>query len=169
MKKILISFSLAILSGCATNPNSPDYPISQSDIKEQTFTYHDLKGNQSALWKKARSYIATAYGDSKAVLRVEDEADGTLIGKGIIKWKMITSSLSPYCYSEYNIRFVAKDNKARLQLELISGVPTVSECVGWPLPSKYGYEQILTEFSSMSSQLETNLRGAGKLEKMSDF
>lgn len=139
MKKELLYFSLALaLQGCATNPNSPDYPISQSDVQAQTYTYVGLDGSKGELWKKARNYIATSYGDSKAVLRVEDENSGTLIGKGIIKWKMLTSSLSPYCYSEYDIRFVSKDNKARLQLELLAGVPSMSECVAWTLPSKYG-------------------------------
>lgn len=170
MKKELLYFPLAFaLQGCATDPSSPDYPISQSDVHAQTYTYVDLDGSKDELWKKARNYIASAYGDSKAVLRVEDENSGTLIGKGIIKWKMLTSSLSPYCYSEYDIRFVSKDNKARLQLELLAGVPSISECVAWPLPSKYGYQQITDKFLQISSELEISLRGKGKLESINDF
>lgn len=170
MKKLLIGFSIcSVLQGCATDPNSPDYPISQSDVQAKTFTYIDLGSNKAELWKRARNYIATAYGDSKAVLRVEDESSGTLIGKGLIRWKMLTTPLSPYCYSEYDIRFVAKDSKARLQLELLQGVPAISECSGWSLPSKYGYEQILSSFSAMSEQLESSLRGEGKLDAMNNF
>lgn len=158
-----------VFLGCATNPNSPDYPISQSNVQAETFTYINLDSDKAELWKRARNYIATAYGDSKAVLRVEDESSGTLMGKGLIRWKMLTSSLSPYCYSEYDIRFVAKDSKARLQLELLPGVPAISECSAWSLPSKYGYEQILSSFATMSEQLEASLRGEGKLDAMSDF
>lgn len=170
MKKELLYFSLAlVLQGCATNPNSPNYPIPQSDVQPKTYTYADLNGSKSELWKKARNYIATAYGDSKAVLRVEDENSGTLIGKGIIKWRMGDMTLSPYCYSEYDIRFVSKDNKARLQLELLAGVPSISECVAWTLPSRYGYQQITDKFSEISSQLEISLRGKGKLESINDF
>jgi hypothetical protein len=170
MEKILLGLFLALaLHGCATNPNSPNYPISQSDVQAQTYTYIDLDDGKEELWTKARNYIATAYGNSNAVLRVEDEKSGTLIGKGMIKWKMLTSSISPYCYSEYDIRFVAKDNKARLQLELLAGVPSISECVAWTLPSKYGYQQITDKFSQMSSQLASSLRGKGKLEAMNDF
>ncbi len=170
MKNYLVISTITLgLLGCATNPNSPDYPISNTDIQPQTYTYVNLQTDKTELWKKARNYIATAYGDSKAVLRVEDESSGTLTGKGIIRWKMLTSTFSPYCYSEYEIRFVAKDNKARLQLELLPGVPAISECLAWSLPSKYGYEQILSSFLTMSGQLESNLRGEGKIDAMNNF
>ncbi len=166
--KILGIVILLVLFGCANNPNAPDYPISQSKVKAQTFTYTDLDGDKEELWEKARNYIATVYGDSKAVLRVEDEKNGTLIGKGLIGWKIFSSALSPTCHSEYDIRFVAKDNKARLQLELLSGAPALSGCT-WKLPSNFGYEQVISEFERMSSELESALRGSGKIEKMQDF
>lgn len=167
-KIILCCFILGI-QGCTNAPSSPNYPIPPKEVKAQTYTYLDLNDNKSDLWKKARNYIASAFGDSKAVLRVEDEDDGTLIGKGLIQWKMLDSVLSPYCYSNYDIRFVAKENKARLQLELLSGVPTGSECVAWKLPSRYGYNQILMKFNNMSSQLKNILKGEGKIESMKDF
>lgn len=167
-KFILCCLILAI-QGCATDSNSPNYPIPQLEVKAQTYTYLDLNDNISNLWKKARNYIASAFGNSKAVIRIEDEAGGTLIGKGIIQWKMLDSTLSPYCYSNYEIRFIAKENKARLQLELLPGVPAGSECVAWKLPSRYGYNQVVMKFNDISSQLENSLRGKGKIESMSDF
>jgi len=166
--KILGIVISLLLIGCANNPNAPDYPISKSKVKAQTFTYTELSDNKIELWKKARNYIATVYGDSKAVLRVEDEREGSLIGKGLIRWKIFDSVLSPYCYSKYDIRFIAKDHKARLQLELLQGVPATSTC-NWALPSNYGYEQVLNQFSSMSEAIESALRGDGKLESMQDF
>ena len=167
--KFLLCCLILSIQGCSTDPNSPNYPISQVEVKPQTYTYLNLTDNKSDLWKKARNYIASAFGNSKAVLRVEDDADGTLIGKGLIQWKMLDNALSPFCYSNYDIRFVAKENKARLQLELLPGVPAGSECVAWQLPSRYGYNQILMKFSDISSQLENSLRGEGKIESMSDF
>ncbi|EOX1508754.1 DUF4468 domain-containing protein [Vibrio cholerae] len=130
--------------------DSVNYPISQSDIQPQTYTFLDLKGDKGELRKKARNHIATVYGDSKEVMRVEDESEGSLIGKGLVQWKIIDSAISPYCYSSYDIRFLAKDGRARLQLELLPGVPAGSECVAWTLPSKYGCDQVLTKFGLMA-------------------
>lgn len=170
MKNIKIGvISLLLLQGCATDPNSPNYPIKESDLAVQTYTYTELQGNQSEIWKKARNYIATAFGDSKAALRVEDESSGILIGKGLVQWKMLDSALSPTCYSEYTIQFAAKDGKARLQLELLSGAPALSECTGWRLPSKFGYNQILSQFSQTSKQLEVSLKPEGKQNSLTDF
>lgn len=168
-KLTIVTFISFLMLGCATDPSSPDHPISQSEVQAKTYTYTNLDGNKVQLWKKARNYIATVYGDSKSVLRVEDEVEGTLIGKGLVRWQMINSVLSPYCYSEYDIRFVAKDSWARLQLELLSGAPAVSECTGWVLPSRFGYEQILAKFDVISQNMESTLKGDGKLEAMTDF
>lgn len=167
-KKYLTTVATAflVLQGCAS---VNDYPIKANELEVQTYTYTDLSGSKLELWKSARNYLATAYGDSKSVLRVEDENQGTLIGKGLVKWRMLDSALSPYCHSEYDIRFVAKDHKARLQLELIPGAPALSECVAWTLPSKTGYTQILEQFNLISSGLESSLKGDGKLESMTDF
>lgn len=102
-------------------------------------------------------------------MRVEDESEGSLIGKGLVQWKMIDSAISPYCYSSYDIRFLAKDGKARLQLELLSGVPAGSECVAWTLPSKYGYDQILVKFGLMAKTFETILRSEDSIGGINDF
>jgi len=166
--KILGSVISLLLVGCASNPNAPAHPISESMLKLQTYTYTDLNGTRSDLWKKALNYMATTYGDSKAVLRVEDELEGVLIGKGLVRWQKYDSFLSPNCLSEYDIRFIAKNNKARLQLELLRGVPAASEC-NWALPSNYGYKQILSQFSNISGNLKSALHGEGKLESMQDF
>ncbi|WP_102505659.1 DUF4468 domain-containing protein [Salinivibrio kushneri] len=170
MKNVIfiIAVMLLFLQGC-TSPNSPNYPISPSDIEPQTYTYLELNGDKSEVWKKARNHIATVYGDSKDVMRVGDESEGSLLGKGLIQWKMMDSAISPYCYSKYDIRFLAKDGKARLQLELLPGAPAGSECVGWTLPSKHGYNQVLEKFESMAKRFEKSLRGEGSLETMSDF
>jgi hypothetical protein len=171
MKNIILSLIITLaLVGCVTDPNSPYVMIPSSEVEAQTYTYTELNGNKSELWKKARNYIATVYGDSKSVFRVEDEVDGVLLGKGVINWSMGggTASLGVkhYCSSEYDIRFVAKDNKAQLQLKISK---TILECKNWITPSRYGYAEILREFERMSKELEASLRGNGQLESMHDF
>jgi hypothetical protein len=74
MKNIILSLIITLaLVGCVTDPNSPYAMIPLSEVEAQTYTYTELNGNKSELWKKARNYIATVYGDSKSVFRVEDE------------------------------------------------------------------------------------------------
>jgi hypothetical protein len=171
MKNILLSLIITlILAGCATDPNSPYAMIPASEIEAQTYTYTELKGNKIELWKKARNYIATVYGDSKTVFRVEDEADGVLLGKGVIDWSMGDGSLSlgvkNYCSSEYDIRLVAKDNKAQLQLKISR---TILKCKNWVTPSRYGYGEILKEFARISEGMEASLRGEDQHKSMYDF
>lgn len=158
MNKVVNALVVILLSGCST-PTPPEIkPILLSDIKAQTFTYSELKGQQGALWEKARHHIAATYGKSQPVLRVENELNGTLLGKGVIRWKLQEGASSVYCYSDYDIRFMARDNKARFQLKLLAGIPEISECSDWELPSKYGYEQILHEFKEMSDRLELSFK-----------
>jgi len=169
MNKIIFSALLASsMVGCATT-DPAQLPVNSADIVPSTFTYLELKSGKDELWMRARNYIATVYGDSKSVLRVEDKAEGVLVGKGLVSWKMLPSSLSPICHSEYQIRFVAKNQKARLQLELLEGTPVASKCSAWTLPSGYGYEQVEAEFKVISQGLENALGGTGKIDSMSDF
>ena len=168
MKRVFALTVLALsIQGCVSTPENS--PISKEELKVKTYTYTNLNGDKELIWQKARNYLASTYNNSNAILRVSDEETGTLIGKGAFKWKLLDQFGSPYCLSDYQIRFIAKDSKARLQLELLEGVPPLSECLGWPLPSGYGYQQIMSEFDGISTGLETSLRGEGKIESMSDF
>lgn len=168
MKRVFALTVLALsIQGCASTPENS--PISKEELKLKTYTYTNLDGDKALIWQKARNYLASTYNNSNTILRVSDEEAGTLIGKGAFKWKLLDQFGSPYCLSDYQIRFIAKDSKARLQLELLDGVPPLSECLGWPLPSGYGYQQIMSEFDDISTGLERSLRGEGKIESMSDF
>ncbi len=159
MKKQSVVLILAtLLSGCSTQLSPLDSPITVFDIKAQTFTYNGLNGKQTTLWEKARRHIIVTYGQSQPILRVENKASGTLLGKGLVRWKLSSALESRYCYSEYDIRFMARDHKARLQLTLLPGVPTQSECDDWGLPSQYGYDQILDKFELISDNLDSVLR-----------
>lgn len=157
MKKHVITFIFtSLLVGCSTHLNPLDLPINLIDIKAQTFTYSDLNEKQNKLWDKARQHILKTYGQSQPVIRVANKENGTLIGKGMISWKILPSSQSD-CYSGYDFRLLVRDDKARFQLQLLSGVPTKSNCKNWELPSQYGYKQIIDQFDIMSDKLELAL------------
>lgn len=161
MKKILfITFGLVlfILYGCVGM-------ASKNVQREFTYDYAIQGKTQADLWKNARNYFAESYGDSRAVFRIMDEQDGTIIGKGLATWMLATNT----CYTEYHIRFAAKDDKARLQFELIEGVPPLTQCKGWPWPSESGYENIVTQFNATSKELKNALMGKGSSSKLKDF
>jgi hypothetical protein len=162
-----IAALLVLIQGCQSTPD--ERPISKEQLEVKTYTYVDLGESKDELWLRARNYLASTYVNSQTINRVSDKDEGVWIGKALTKWKMLDMSFSPYCLSDYQIRFVAKDNKARLQLELLDTTPPLSECQGWSLPSGYGYKQIMEEFDDISLGLESALRGKSSLEDMKDF
>lgn len=124
------------------------------------YTVDSVKKDE--LWTRARNYFAVTYGDSRSVLHVVDKDAGVLIGKGAVSWVLMANM----CVTEYHVQFQSKDNKARLQLEIIEGVPAYSQCTGWPWPSDTGYLKILENFNSISKGLDQALKqGSG----LSDF
>ncbi|OCH19781.1 hypothetical protein [Aliivibrio sp. 1S128] len=154
---------MVFLTGCSAHLDPLDGPISIFDIKPQVFTYTELNSTQDILWEKARRHIMSTYGKSQPILRVENKSRGALLGKGVIRWKISASTSNTYCNSEYDIRFMSRDNKARLQLLLLPNVSGDSECDNLVLPSKYGYEQILNKFEFMSNNLELALTTQSKI------
>ncbi|OLQ94581.1 hypothetical protein BIY21_08565 [Vibrio ponticus] len=96
-------------------------------------------------------------------MRVLDRDSAMILGKAGVKW---TLSGFGSCYSEYNLKFQAKDGKARLQYELLYGAAPYSECTGWPWPIVTGYEEVKTEFNDSAQKLEDYLRSE---DSFSDF
>ena len=168
MKKLYsLIISALFIGGCASTPPL----VTLSDTAELTFTYDYEMQNieKSVLWKRARDYFAGAYGDSRSVFRVMDEEEGTIIGKGGASWPVGSSVYQILCTTDYHIRFIAKDNKDRLQMKIIEGVPALSKCTGWPLPSQQGYETIVQSFNSNSEALKNALSGQGATNDFKDF
>lgn len=156
-----------LISGCVTNVPTEVLP---PDAKtEFTYDYDVPATDKAELWKRARDYFAGVYGDSRSVFRVMDQDDGTIIGKGSAPWQIGNPPYTVPCSTDYHIRFAAKDNKARLQLSIINGVPATSRCTGWPLPTKVGYQEIVTSFSSLSEALKSALNGNGASNDFKDF
>ena len=158
MRLILLSLAISILAGCAGL-----VPADRNLDSMFTYDYSVPGRTQTEIWKSARDYFAGTFGDSRAVWRVMDEMDGTLIGQGIAGWDL----LGHYCLSNYHIRFAAKDNKARLQFEIIDGVPAGSPCVAWPWPSQNGYDSMAADFIKTSKAVHEVLSGSTK--SLKDF
>lgn len=168
MVKIFQTLLLCVLiSGCVTYAQTEALPSGAKT--EFTYDYDVPVTDKVELWKRARDYFAGVYGDSRSVFRVMDQDDGTIIGKGSASWLIGNPPYTVACSTDYHIRFAAKDNKARLQLSIINGVPVASSCTGWPLPTKVGYQEIVASFSSLSNALESALNGGGASNDFKDF
>jgi len=156
----LVLITAGLLVGCAGM-----MPADRNMQKEFTYDFQLPGKTQGDLWRIARDHFAESYGDSRSVFRVVDEKDGTFIGRGLAPWPLAGN----VCTTEYHIRFAAKDGKARLQYELIDGVPALSPCTGWPWPSKDGYRQITDAFANNAKTLELVLQGKSAKSKLKDF
>lgn len=157
---MIIGAASFVLAGCAGM--SPARNDAQSEF---TFDYQIQDKSKDELWKSARDYFAGAYGDSRSVFRVMDQDDGTIIGKGSASWMLLTNQ----CLTDYHIRFAAKDDKARLQFEIIRGAPALSQCQGWAWPTESGYKQIVNSFNAVSAGIESALNGNGDASSFKDF
>lgn len=172
MKKLvnlsaLVCMSTFFIIGCATG--TPIEIMPPNAQTEFTYEYEIPNTDQVTLWKRARDYFAGAYGDSRSVFRVMDESDGTIIGKGLISWNIGSYGYQIPCSTEYHIRFATINNKARLQFGIINGVPSASNCKGWPLPTKHAYQEIITTFIEQQKSLEIVLNGGGVTNNLKKF
>lgn len=171
MKVVSLLIFATILGGCA----APGIPPSQAPItdekREFTFDYSVPGKSQQDLYRSARNYLATAYVDSRAVARVEDESQGTIIGKGVVNWNYRTDeSLLPIvpCSSSYDVIFVAKEGRARLQLTFKEGAASITSC-NISLPPKRDYPQIVKQFDAIAAGMGQALNGQGVVDKVRNF
>lgn len=125
---------------------------------QKVFTYdYTIKGrSQADLWQKALSFFSENYVDNSVDLRETDANEGIIIGRGSAPWKFSVYSQS--CLMDYHIRFAALNEKARLQFELIEGVPAGSPCKAWPWPTDDGYDQVLTYLDRAAKRLDAALK-----------
>jgi hypothetical protein len=160
VKKIIFGLILSLgLVGCAAME-----PMKLT--KKQLLFQYDYKIDgvkKVELWKRARNHIATIFGDSKSVMRVADEKEGVILGRGLVRWTF-DALAAVSCLSSYDIRFKAKDEKARMQIELLNRVPALSECKGFPLPHEKGYNQIKLEFRALHLGMKESLNQKSSLD-----
>lgn len=169
MRIFVFVFACALLlSGCVTIP--PEKMPITDEQREFIYDYPAPGQTQHELFISARNYLALSYGNSKTVSRVEDEKDGTIIGKAIAYWNISTgSAFIPHipCASNYDIIFVAKDGKARLQLNLVAG-KAIADC-GWTLPPKQDYPQIVSEFNVIAQSMGKALKKDSAVDRLKNF
>lgn len=169
MKQILIAGAFA-LAGCSAIP-ADSYPIT-NEPREFTYDFQVPGKSKAEIFKAAQQHFSMAYGDGRAVERSANEADGIYTGKALIRWTLLANQggfIKTQCLSNYEIIFIAKDGKARLQLALLEGAPPLSNCQGWPLPPKSDYPQIATQFNDSAKKLESALQGNSKLDSLRNF
>lgn len=160
-KNILLAtaFMSLALTGCASMKMAPaDAPAE--------FTYdYTLEGkSKDQLYDVAVYYFAEKYNNSGSVVRVSDKENGVIYGKGVSTWNL----LGNICSTAHEFRFAAKDGKARLQYELIRGVPSSSAC-GWDWPTESGYQEVVSEFNDFSVGLEKALKTGETKQGFMDF
>lgn len=168
MKKFLPLIGI-LLTGCVSTP-SDQLPIT-TEKREFLYDYTVVGKSKDELYVKANDFLAISFNNSKVISRVEDRKRGTIISKAIANWTLSTDGLiitGMPCYSSYDIYFIAKDGKARLQLELMEGAPNPSVC-GWKLPPKRDYPQIVNLFDSIAKEMGSSLNGNSKLDKLNNF
>ncbi|OUM34494.1 hypothetical protein B8W72_10855 [Pseudomonas putida] len=164
-KIVLVALAACSLAGCV---NDVAFQPMTDEQREFTYDYKVPGKTKVELFKNARNYLATAYGDSKAIGRVEDEGEGLIIAKAVTLWKMDTGMVAVSCVSGYDISFIAKDEKARLQLTINKALQSTPEC-GWKEPSKQGYPEVVSNLNATAKQLGEALEGRSKIDKLKDF
>jgi hypothetical protein len=160
MKKIIFGLIVSLgLVGCA---GMEPMPLTSKQLNFQ-YDYRVEGVKKVELWKRARNHITKIYGDSKSVVRVSDKKEGVILGKGLVRWTFdALGSLN--CYNSYDLRFKAKDGKARMQIELLNRVPALSECKGFPLPHEDGYNQIKRNFKALNLGMKEALNKKSSLD-----
>ena len=170
MKMVILAVAaVSVLAGCVTMP--PEKMPITTEQREFIFEYAAPNKSKKELFTAARNYFAMAYGNSKEVSRLEDEDQGTIIGKAIVGWRYTIDevlSMAVPCASNYSIIFVAKDAKARLQLTLTEGIAYPMTC-GWALPPKRDYPQIVESFKAISKGLGNSIEGNSAVDKLKNF
>ena len=112
--KILIIIILSLfLVGCV------NWVELTPEMKNFQYTYKVEGKKKKKIWKLARNHFAIIYGDYRRVLSVQDEEEGTMIGKGNVKWCFDPPICAVNEWCDYLIRFDAEDGNAKLKLNLV--------------------------------------------------
>ncbi|CRN03863.1 hypothetical protein [Pseudomonas sp. 34 E 7] len=168
-KTLFAATATLLLVACVATPQ--EQLLITTEKREFLYDYDVAGASKAQLFARANDFLAVSFQNSKLISRVEDKERGAVIAKAVSSWMLSTDGLivtGVPCYSNYDIYFIAKDGRARLQLELVAGAPHPSSC-GWTLPPKRDYPQIVDQFNDIDASLGKSLRGEGKLDKLNDF
>ncbi len=111
-------------------------------------------------YKEARNFFANKLEDSNKAIKVADEADGLIIGRSTISWRLtFTNNNTIECQSSYSFNFSSINKLTTLKIKLDNKAPSTSACKGWDLPSKNAYQNMMNQFDAMALELAQKLQG----------
>lgn len=162
MNKAVIILVIGLsLFGCAKWVLEP-MPMNDT-VRNFQYDYNVVGVDKKDLFTRGRNHITSLFGDSKSVFRVTDKEEGMIIGKGLVSWIFAPPGLVVItCHTNFELRFKAKNERVRLQLELLRGIPSLSDCKR--LPSKDGYQEITRKFTIISEGIKKALQQKSSLD-----
>jgi len=145
--------TLIVFCGCASMMQT--IPVEE----RQLIKIYEVPGtSKSEIYQKAISWVAKSFVDSKAVIEVQDKEAGTIIGKGIVRFK-VGGAVTVPC--RFTLTINIKDDKYRVSFEDLTAMWGTYENKPRPLEleSERGYiEQVLTTLNAMAEDLYTNIK-----------
>lgn len=122
--------SILSLSGCATIEQAKKPPMTQYEkIVEVPNTSKD------EIYEGARQWFAKSFKDSNSVLRYQDKASGSIIGKGNAKMPCSgMSCLATPSNLQFTVKVDAKDNRARVTFDDLMIHTPYNYNSGMPIP-----------------------------------
>lgn len=151
--RLFFCIFICVITGCIFGCGST---ISANTQKVFTYDFTVKGKSQADLWQNALLFFTEDYVDDSVDLSVMDENEGIIVGYGSAPWKFGVYDQS--CLIDYHIRCAVKYERARLQFELIEGVPAGSPCANWPWPSADGYDQVMSYLDRAAKKLGTALK-----------
>ena len=142
MKYLIIIFLSLFLDGCIKIVDLTP------EMQSFEYTYQVDGKNKNQIWKRARNHFAKFYGDFRSVFSVQDEEEGTMIGKGTISWAFDMPG-GKLCYHDYHIRFDAENGNGKLKLEIMG--------IGSCKLTEKGYAQIKNDLYMLNLGLRNAL------------
>ena len=91
-------------------------PTKEGKILYDRIVYVDSSKKQAALYNDIRKWFVENFNSGKAVIQVDDIANGTLIGKGSYKYFIVNGMNTHEGYTYFIVNVIVKDGKFRYQV-----------------------------------------------------
>lgn len=161
MKLIAAAISMLAMTACTSTGRDGLVPISDDAKLDFEYRFSIPHSDRDQLWGAARIYFEEIENLS---FQDEDADTGSFEGSALAPWLLADGTL---CYSRYQLKFMAENEKITLQITLDSGEAEGSlSCSQWMRPPQLVYAQIVEKFSHIADGLRTSLSaGEGKTGK----
>lgn len=110
MKKLILLLSLLVFS--------ISYGNAQTDFKWDRID--SIAKSKEQLYSDTKLFLAEKWNNSKAVIQVDDKAEGIIAIKGTYTYSYMSGVLKRFVYS-YSIKFMFKDGKVRVVIDNVTG------------------------------------------------